>query len=97
MAVTATFAKPSTALRALRNVCPTKRRSPGGITAEAGEPYLGHTRVSVARLGAPEYAMKPEQAKRWITDSRLDHPQIETVAETVETTAEDLAPALATG
>jgi hypothetical protein len=27
---------------------PQEQRSPRGITAEAGEPYLGHTPVSVA-------------------------------------------------
>jgi hypothetical protein len=56
-------------------LAPRKRRSPRGITAEAGEPYLGHTPASLARSTQTFrrfHTMKPEQATRWITAARFE-------------------------
>jgi hypothetical protein len=40
-----------------------QRRSPRGITAEAGEPYLGHTPASVARTRFALYVCRCSQRK----------------------------------
>jgi hypothetical protein len=40
-----------------------KRRSPRGITAEAGVPYLGHTSTSLARTQFEFYASRCSHRK----------------------------------
>jgi hypothetical protein len=51
---------------------PPERRSPRGITAEAGEPYLGHSPASVARQPRNlQRSIKPAQATKWITEARF--------------------------